>query len=245
MDWMNRCKQAVFMTLSLVLICSGCTTGTRLHPIKADSKGKNPEFFNEIDPIVVEDELGGFLGGFADNRMEIHYVEVAKMAGHSCLVVGGAYLSAQKGLKALYGDTIPQRGMIRVEIRRAPTEENAGVVGSVLANITGATTDFGFGGLPDGRFNRRNLLVYNAPIDTDIRLTRLDTGKRVGINCRPGRVVNPKKCLREVLAPDANAETRAKFPRRIQKMVHTLFQNQDRVMDLIPLPPAKGVKSNG
>jgi hypothetical protein len=192
-----------------------------------------PEFFDEIEVIVLKDELTKFLGVNKDGMIEITYLDIVKMAGHSCPTVGGAYLMALKGLKALYPDEIPQRGEIKVELRKSPTEDNAGVDGSVFSNITGATTDNGFGGLVAGKFSRRNLLFYNAPIDTDVRFTRLDTNKQISINYYPGKVVNPGKILMSAIGPNATPEDKEAFPKRFQEMVKTLFENGDAVIEVI------------
>jgi hypothetical protein len=140
---------------------------------------------------------------------------------------------AQEGLKALYGDEIPQRGEIKVELKGEPEEENTGVVGCVLSNITGATTNYGFGGIPGGKFNRRGTLFYGADIDTDLRLTRLDTGKSVGVNYRPKKVVNPMQILMSAIGENATEEDKASFPIRFQEMVKTVFENRDKVIELI------------
>ncbi len=192
-----------------------------------------PEFFDDIEVIVLKDELTKFLGVNKDGMIEITYLDIVKMAGHSCPTVGGAYLMALKGLKALYPDEIPQRGEIKVELRKSPTEDNAGVDGSVFSNITGATTDNGFGGLVAGKYSRRNLLFYNAPIDTDVRFTRLDTNKQIGINYYPGKVVNPGKILMSAIGPNATPEDKETFPKRFQEMVKTLFENGDAVIEVI------------
>ncbi|RLE16167.1 MAG: hypothetical protein DRJ14_09075 [Acidobacteria bacterium] len=192
-----------------------------------------PRFFDGIESIALTDELAGFLGVNENGMVEISYLEIVKMAGHSCATVAGAYLMALKGLKALYGGERPKRGQIKVEIRNTPTEHNAGVVGCVLSNITGATTDYGFGGMSGGRFNRRNLLFYNASIDTDVRFTRLDTGKQIGINYHPGKVVNPTQILMGAMGPTATPEAKKAFPKRFQQMVKTIFENGDKVIDVI------------
>ena len=192
-----------------------------------------PGFFDEIEVIALKDELTKFLGVNKDGMIEITYLDIVKMAGHSCPTVGGAYLMALKGLKALYPGEIPQRGEIKVELRKSPTEDNAGVDGSVFSNITGATTDNGFGGLVAGKFSRRNLLFYNAPIDTDVRFTRLDTNKQIGINYYPGKVVNPGEILMSAIGPNATPEDKETFPKRFQEMVKTLFENGDAVIEVI------------
>jgi hypothetical protein len=190
-------------------------------------------FFDDIEPIVLVDELAKFLGVNDTGIIEISYVDIVKTAGHSCGTVAGAYLSALLGLKALFPDEMPKRGEIKVELKRTTTEENAGVVGCVLSNITGATTDYGFGGIPGGRFSRRDLLFFQADIDTDIRFTRLDSQKSVGVNYHPHKVVNPMKILMSAIGEDATPEDIASFPVRFQQMVKTLFENKETVIEIV------------
>ncbi|PTB88062.1 hypothetical protein C9925_00535 [cyanobacterium G8-9] len=190
-------------------------------------------FFDEIKPIKLHDELAKFVGVNETGILEISYLDIVKTAGHSCGTVAGAYLCAEAGLQSLFGDELPHRGEILVELKRAPKEENAGVVGCVLSNITGATTDYGFGGIPTGEYNRRGTLFYEANIDTDIRLTRMDTDESVGINYHPGKVVNPMKILMSAIGPDATDADKESFPKRFQEMVQTLFANKDTVIEMI------------
>jgi len=192
-----------------------------------------PEFFDKTEHIILKDELNRFLGTTGDGIVDISYLEVTKMAGHSCATVGGAYLMALKGLKALFGNDIPVRGEIKVEIRESLTDGNTGVVGTVLSNITGATTDFGFGGL-QGMFNRRGLLFYGADIDSNIRFTRLDTGKSVEVRYNPHKVVQPKEIIMSYFGPDATEESKKEFPKRWQEMVKTIFDNADKVVEVSP-----------
>ncbi len=190
-------------------------------------------FFDEIETIVLQDELAAFLGVNKDGIIEMSYLDIVKSAGHSCGTVAGAYLTAFLGLKALFGEEIPKRGKIKVELKRSTTDENAGVVGCVLSNITGATTDYGFGGIPGGKFSRRELLFYEADIDTDVRFTRLDTDVSIGVNYYPQKVVNPMKILMSAIGENATEEDKASFPVRFQEMVHTLFKNKDTVIEIV------------
>jgi len=190
-------------------------------------------FFDDIEKIVVQDELLSFLGVNQTGVIEFSYVDIVKSAGHSCGTVAGAYLIALKGLKALYGDELPKRGDIKVELKKEPRDDNTGVVVCVLSTITGATTDYGFGGIPTGKFNRRDLLFYGADIDTDVKFTRLDTGESVGVDYRAKRVVNPMAILKSAIKPDAKEEDIKSFPTRFQDMVKTIFENQDKVIDII------------
>lgn len=192
-----------------------------------------PDFFDTLEPIVLRDELAGLLGTFEDGIVEIRYLDVVKMAGHSCPTVAGAWLVAREGLKALWGDELPRRGEIRVELAGAMDENNTGVVGSVLSNITGAAGDDGFGGL-QGRFGRRGLLVYGAPISTRVRLTRTDTGAAVGVSYDPGSLVQPGAVMASGLGPAATAEGRRTFPRRWQEMVRTILEHPSEVLEVVP-----------
>lgn len=191
------------------------------------------KFFDDIESIILEDELARFLGVNSDGIIELSYLDIVKTAGHSCGTVAGAYLTAQMGLKALFGETVPKRGEIKVEIKRKPEEENAGVVGCVLSNITGATTDYGFGGIPGGKFNRRDLLFYGADIEGDVRLTRLDTGTSVGVNYHPQKVVNPMQILMSAIRENATEEDKASFPVRFQAMVQKIFEHKKMVIEIV------------
>ena len=194
-----------------------------------------PSFFNKIESIVTYDELAEFLGASEKGILEFSYADVVKMAGHSCGVVAGAYIMTQKALKALYGSGLPWRGYIRVELKKNPETDNAGVTGSVMANITGAAYgQLGFSGIQQGRFGRRNLLVFGVEMDADVRFTRLDTGASVKLNYRPGRVTDPRSILMSAIGPQATAASKADFPRRWQEMVQLIFEKADDVVEILP-----------
>ena len=193
---------------------------------------KYPDFFDKIEPIIVYDDLCKFLGVNEDGVLDLSYADIVKSAGHSCATVAGAYLMAQKGLKALYQDELPERGNIKVELQKAPREENTGVVASVISNITGATSDFGFGGIPTGKYNRRDLLFFEADIEHDLCLTRLDTNQKVYVDYKPQKVVNPMAILKSAIKPDAKQEDIKIFPHRFQKMVETVLENADEVIEI-------------
>jgi hypothetical protein len=199
---------------------------------------KYRKIFDEFEKIVVKDELAKFLGVNYDGVIEFSYADIVKSAGHSCGTVAGAYLIALEGLKALYKDELPNRGEIKVELKRAPREDNAGVVASVLSNITGASADFGFGGIPTGKFNRRDTLFFEVDMQEDVRLTRLDTNESVSINYRPAKVVNPMAILMSAISADATQEDKDSFADRFQEMVHTLFNNIDKVIEVSTLSKA-------
>jgi len=189
-------------------------------------------FFDEIESIVVYDDLTKFLGVNKNGIIEFSYADIVKVAGHSCATVAGAYLIAKSGLDALYEDKLPQRGEIKVELKNDTATDNAGVVGSILSTITGATEKYGFGGIPTGKYNRRDLLFFNANIDYDVCFTRLDTNKKVYVNYRPRKVVNPMEILKSAIKPDAKKEDIESFPKRFQDMVKKVFDNANEVIEI-------------
>jgi len=190
-----------------------------------------PEFFDNIEKIIVYDDLSEFLG-VNDGIIDISYTDIVKMAGHSCATVAGGYLIALYGLKELFKNEFPKRGYIKVELKKSPRDENSGVIANILSMITGATNELGFGGIPTGKFNRRDLLFFNSNINSDVCFTRIDTNEKVYINYNPQKVVNPMKILMSAIKPDAKKEDIISFPQRFQEMVKNVFENSDIVIEV-------------
>lgn len=193
---------------------------------------KYPDFFDEIEHIILQDGLSATLGSTENGIIDFSYLEIVKMAGHSCAVISGAYLMTLIGLKKLYGDDIPKRGEIEVELREQLGDGNTGVFGQVYSNITGATTNTGFGGL-GGNFNRRNLMFYGKEMQGNVRFTRLDTGNSVEVSYNPGLVVTPGEIMQSAFGPNATDESRNLFPKRWQEMVKTIFDHADEVIKIV------------
>jgi hypothetical protein len=148
---------------------------------------KYPAFFDKVEPIQMNDPLSQFLGAFENGDLEVTYLDCVKLAGHSCPTVAGAYLMALKGVEALYPDTLPQRGRIKGEMRDALTNGVTGVVGNVIAFIVGASGPGGFKGI-QGNFSRNDLIAYDAPIQSEVRLTNLDTNETVQLDYNPSPI---------------------------------------------------------
>jgi len=146
-----------------------------------------PAFYQDIPPLALRDPLAALLGAAACGHIDYCYADAVKLAGHSCPTVAGAWLMARRGLTALYGDGLPERGGIRVEFRAARDAGTTGVVGNVLALITGAAGEEGFKGL-GGKQARRDLLRFGVDIPAELRLTRLDTGASVLLDYHPEAV---------------------------------------------------------
>lgn len=148
-----------------------------------------PDFFNDVAPIVVRDPLCEVLGAASNGIIDYTYRDVVKLAGHSCPTVAGAFLMLQEGLKSLYGDKTPVRGEIKVLMKGTLGEGVVGVIANVASMITGATDVGGFHGLA-GKFDRRQLLFYDAEIEGEMALERVDTLERVTLSYNPSFVMS-------------------------------------------------------
>ena len=140
-----------------------------------------PDFFAAAPVIRTHDPLAEFLGAAADGVIEYRYADAVRLAGHSCPTVASAFLMTRAALAALYGDELPLRGEIRVDIAEAHDAGVAGVIASIATLVTGATADTGFRGLA-GQFNRRDKLFFKQPLQHgSLRFTRLDTDVAVEV----------------------------------------------------------------
>ena len=185
----------------------------------------HPAFYDRVETIVLRDPLAEFLGAFEGGRMELRYVDVVRLAGHSCPTVAGAFLMAARGLEALYGDEIPLRGEVEVALQHSRSMGVTGVIGSVLGFITGAAADGGFHGL-GGQFVRRSLLSYDQPVDALVRLTRRDTRQRVTLRYDPTHIPPDPAMgglLDKCLSGQATPEERQQFGRIFQARVETIL----------------------
>ncbi|MFZ2889229.1 hypothetical protein [Sulfuricurvum sp.] len=184
-----------------------------------------PFFFKSIPELTLYDPLADMLGAASEGIMTYSYAECVKLAGHSCPTVAGTYLMLLKGLKLLYPNTIPKRGEIRVLMSGKLGEGVVGVMANIASFVTGATDISGFHGL-GGKFDRRNLLIFEANIEGDLALERVDTGERVSLTYNPKIIpADPKtgEWLEFITRDKADGELKK------------LFQNswQDRVKSIL------------
>lgn len=156
-----------------------------------------PAFFDEAPQIVVRDPLAQFLGAAPEGVLRYRYTDAVRLAGHSCPTVACAYLMTRAALRALYGDELPERGAVRVQFRERAQEGVTGVIANVVALITGVTVDTGFKGLA-GRFDRRQLLAFDQPQDSQLRFTRTDNGRAVSVSAR-AELVGGDPRMRELM----------------------------------------------
>lgn len=186
---------------------------------------RHPAFFDQVPAITLYDPLAELLGAAEGGQVDFHYVDAVRLAGHSCPTVAGAWLMARHGLAALYPETLPVRGEVRVELRAAQDSGTTGVVGAVLGMVTGAAGEGGFAGL-GGRYSRRGLLRYGLALPAEVRLTRLDSGAAVLLDYHPERVpAAPAQAelMPRVLAGTATPEERARFAQLWQARVQSIL----------------------
>jgi len=197
-----------------------------------------PDFFDEVEGIDLKDPLSEVLGTFKDGLVKIKYLPIVKMAGHSCPTVAGAYLMTLKALKALYPDSLPVRGEIKVEFKEDESDGVAGVIGSVISNITGATEISGFKGL-GGKHSRNNLMFFNRDINSSARFTRTDTGMSVDVFYDHKKVPgNPlmQELMQKVLGGVASEEEKISFGKLWQERVKKIlidFKDDEEVCKVV------------
>lgn len=188
-----------------------------------------PAFFDEAPRITLHDPLAQLLGASDDGTLEYRYTDAVRLAGHSCPTVAGAYLMAVKALKALYPDSLPQRGDILVEFSDDVRNGVTGVIANVVSLLTGATTDTGFKGLA-GQYDRRDLMRFDSDIPGEIAFTRRDTGACV-VASYSAREVPPAPMtmplLQRILAGQASDEQRHEFAQAWQDRVRRILESAD------------------
>jgi formylmethanofuran dehydrogenase subunit E len=198
-------------------------------------KMKYPEFYKQIEAIVVYDPLADFLGAFEEGIIEYSYLDVVRLAGHSCPTVAGAYLMAARGLKTLFRDELPVRGEINVAMQQNQHEGVCGVIANVFSYITGATQDSGFHGLAN-RFDRRHLLSFGKNIPATVRFTRKSNGHSVLVSYDSSFVpADPDMSvlLSKAVSDQANVEEELHFRQIWQNRVEAIlcdYANDPRLL---------------
>jgi hypothetical protein len=185
----------------------------------------HPAFFDAVPPMVVRDPLAGFLGAADQGLIEYRYADAVKLAGHSCPTVAAAWQLTRRALAALYGDQVPVRGDIRVDLHEGRTDGTAGVTAAVAGLLTGAAGEGGFKGIA-GHFDRRDLLGFGADVPGRIRFTRMDTGAAVDVEADLGRVPGDPETiplLQHCLSGHAGAVEARRFGELWQDRVRRLL----------------------
>ena len=175
-----------------------------------------PAFFDAVPKIALYDPLAEFLGAADAGIVEYTYLDAVKLAGHSCPTVAAAYGMTRRVLAALYRETLPQRGNIRVEFGKAQDEGVTGVIANVVGLLTGAAADGGFKGI-GGRFDRRDKLLFASELPAEVRFTRLDSGEAVGVTVDLNTVPSSPR-VRELLPRCLNGSAGAEEVKEFREL---------------------------
>jgi hypothetical protein len=208
--------------------------------------GAFPAFFGDAPTVLLRDPLAAFLGA-GDGFIEYAYADAVKLAGHSCPTVASAFLMTRAALAALYPDSVPVRGEVRVELRDGLEEGVAGVIGSVAGLLTGAAAQGGFQGIA-GRFGRRNLLAYGVAMPTQLRFTRTDTGESVGVSAHLEHVApdpRQRELLMRALGSGGAGADQAQFGAAWQDRVRRLLLQHADDPEVIEVTREQGAAAPG
>ncbi len=201
-----------------------------------------PAFFAQAPRLVLHDPLAALLGASDDGLIEYGYEDAVRLAGHSCPTVAGAWLMTVRALRALYPDSVPERGDVLVEFADDATSGVTGVIANVVSLLTGASTDTGFKGLA-GQHDRRDLLHFNCNVPGEIRFTRRDTGASVAVSYSAQSIAGSPAAmplLQKILAGQASDTQKREFGQIWQDRVRRILEAADRpgVITLTWLQPA-------
>ncbi|MGD9898405.1 MAG: FmdE family protein [Calditrichaceae bacterium] len=180
-----------------------------------------PDFYDKVEPIILVDPLGSFLGAVSEGETFVyHYTDIIKYSGHSCSSIAGAYKMAQIALKELYGDDTPVRGHIKVTMKGSPEYQVNGPIAQAISFITGAAAETGFKGIKGKFFTRLNLLKFeseNPPAEgvwAEATFERTDNNAAVTVTYRTDLIPgNPEmgKLMPVMLSGKANEEQKKLF----------------------------------
>ncbi|HEY8270507.1 MAG TPA: hypothetical protein VIG33_06425 [Pseudobdellovibrionaceae bacterium] len=148
------------------------------------------------DTIKIHEPFAEYLGNTPEIiDFEISLLDVAKLSGHLCPSVAGAFLLTRKAVELLYPDTkVCIRGQMEVHLPGAPDEGPLGPMANVISYITGAWSETGFGGLGGTRYLRKDLLHFASPLckKREFVFIRLDNKKTASV------FFNPKPILQKL-----------------------------------------------
>ncbi len=184
-----------------------------------------PAFFDDAPSIRLHDGLAKLLGASDDGIIEYRYTDAVRLAGHSCPTVAGAWLCVRAGLKALYGDDMPERGGITVSMDAPEDAGVTGVIALIATLVTGAAAANGFKGLGP-LHGRKDLLRYGDSSVDGMRLTRNDTGQSVEVRLNANRVApHPQQgaLIPLVATGQADDEQRRQFGQLWQDRVRRML----------------------
>ncbi|MFB1009416.1 MAG: hypothetical protein QMB85_10050 [Sulfurospirillum sp.] len=193
-----------------------------------------PTFFDTVESVTLYDPLSDILGAFDDGKITFSYLDVVKSAGHSCPTMAGAYLMIREGLKALYPNSVPERGAIKVLFKENQDEGTTGVIANAFSLIIGATDNWGFKGL-GGKYVRKDLMTFHADIPLAVRMIRIDTQAYVDVTYNPNSIeIDPmmQPLMKKILTGVLSQEEKVAFGTLWQARVAKILENFDKVITI-------------
>jgi hypothetical protein len=196
-----------------------------------------PDFFDKISPINMLDPLAQLLGAVLNGKVTYNYIDMVKLAGHSCPTVAGAWIMCDLGLKELFGDNIPIRGNIKIEMAGTLDEGVSGVIAQCLSLITGAANEGGFKGLGPA-YARNNRLFFGCDISGEVKLTRLDTDQSITLSYDPSSIpFHPqmRPLMQKAGQGTLTAEEKAFFADEWQNRVKKILTQTDQWPQMVTI----------
>jgi len=156
-------------TLMLVVAASALTVAN------AQTENAWLSFYDQAPVIRIVDPMANAVGSVVDgqNTLVIHLTDVALYTGHVCPGVASGYMLTSAALTALYPDSTPVRGQIRV----AASAPNG--VFDLASYVTGARAFYGRDEINGGDLAVDPSLKSEVPGDFVIVFQRKDTGAAV------------------------------------------------------------------
>ncbi len=184
-------------------------------------------YVDRVPALEFRDDLAEVLGALLPGEtFRYTYDDAVKLAGHSCPTIAGAYLMTVAAIRTLYGPSeIPLRGTIEVTLGGARDDGATGPMAQVIALITGAAPETGFGGMM-GHWRRQNLLQFDETLSPYARFRRTDTGRAVEITYDASSVPadsEMRPLLSAVLRGAASADQRTRFAALWQARVEAIL----------------------
>jgi formylmethanofuran dehydrogenase subunit E len=197
-----------------------------------------PGFYSQAPEIRIIDPMAVVAGSMPEgaNIITIKLTDLAVYSGHICPSMAAGYMLTKKAMNALYPNSIPQRGQIRVSAM-APTD-----LMDVASYITGARAFYG----------RDEINAYDLVVDPSLKpkqrgqyvmvFQRKDTGKTVKAVYDKFKLI-PEKNVKEVkvflnkmLKGEALPQEKEKNWTRLNGLVKkVLLDVPENVLEIIPV----------
>lgn len=198
-----------------------------------------PEFYSQAPEILIIDPMAVMAGSMPEgaNMLTIKLTDVALYSGRICPSMAAGYMLTKKAMDALYPNSIPQRGQIRVSATAAATE-----LMEVTSYITGVRPLYG-----RGEINACDLVI-----DPSLKpkkhgqyvmvFQRKDTGKAVkGVYNKfklipEKKIKKIKKISKKILQGNASPREKEKNWSILNTMVEkVLMETPEGVIEIIPM----------